>query len=246
MPLALLPGFLAEAELFFSRAMHETTICRPVADDFGCCSTLDDSAPKYRSIYLHALHTCVALHTRDGAVELHTIPLFHANGWGVPHCLMMMVGKHVMISHFHANEVFRLIETERVEAFKAVPAMATTLVNHPDRGTYDLTSLRQVFIGGAAASPTLIREVEETFACECYTLFGLTETCPVLSHAPAKPELHWDHEQRQVGQAKAGFAIPGAVLGIVDGDDHQQVGFGQQPSRHMEDAFRSSRVRPYA
>ncbi len=175
----------------------------------------------HRNIYLHALHTCVALHTRNGSVELHTIPLFHANGWGVPHFLVMMGGKHVMISQFNATEVFRLIETERVEAFKAVPAMATALVNHPERGNFDLSSLRQIFIGGAAASPTLIQEVEEAFQSECYSLYGLTETCPVLSHAPAKPELQWNGEQRHVGQAKAGFAIPGTVLGIVDGDDHR-------------------------
>ena len=175
----------------------------------------------HRNVYLHAVHTCIALQTRNGSVELHTIPLFHANGWGVPHFLIMVGGKHVMISQFSATEVFRLIQTERVESFKAVPTMATTLVNHPERENFDLSSLRQIFIGGAAASPTLIQEVEEAFACECYTLYGLTETCPVISHAPAKPELRWEGDERYLGQAKAGFAVPGTVLGIVDGDDHR-------------------------
>ena len=173
----------------------------------------------HRNIYLHALHTCLALGTRNGGVELHTIPLFHANGWGVPHFLVLLGGKHVMISHFQPAEVFRLIQQERVESFKAVPAMATVLVNHPDRGRYDLTSLRQVFLGGSAASPTLIREVEDAFQCECYTLYGLTETSPVLSHALSKPELGWAGEQRYTKQSMAGFAIPGAVLGVMGGDD---------------------------
>ena len=173
----------------------------------------------HRNIYLHAVHTCLALGTPRAGVELHTIPLFHANGWGVPHFLVLMGGKHVMISHFDPVEVFRLMEAERVQSFKAVPAMATALVNHPELSHYDLSSLRQVFIGGAAPSPTLIRQVEEAFACECYTLYGLTETAPVLSHALSKPEIGWTGDERYAGQATAGFAIPGVTLGVMDGDD---------------------------
>src|SRR6516164_1399998 len=37
----------------------------------------------HRNIYLHALNATLALHTDNESVELHTIPLFHANGWGV-------------------------------------------------------------------------------------------------------------------------------------------------------------------
>ena len=169
----------------------------------------------HRNIYLHAVHTCLALGTSHGGVELHTIPLFHANGWGVPHFLVLMGGKHVMISHFQPTEVFRLIQQERVQSFKAVPAMATALVNHPERSHYDLSSLRQVFIGGSAASPTLIREVEEAFACECYTLYGLTETAPVLSHALSKPGMGLTGDERHLQQAMAGFPIPGVTLGVM-------------------------------
>jgi len=36
----------------------------------------------HRNVHLHALQVCVAFVAENGAVELHTIPLFHANGWG--------------------------------------------------------------------------------------------------------------------------------------------------------------------
>ena len=136
----------------------------------------------HRNIYLHALNAGLALNTDNEAVELHTIPLFHANGWGVAHFLTLLGGKHVMIQKFDPQEVFRLIEAERVNYCSLVPAMATALVNCPERSKYDLSSLKRATIGGAASSPTLIREVEEKLGCTCFSGYGLTETAPgVLS-----------------------------------------------------------------
>ena len=58
----------------------------------------------HRNVHLHALQVCVAFVAENGAVELHTIPLFHANGWGVAHFLTMMGGKHVMVHSFDPKE----------------------------------------------------------------------------------------------------------------------------------------------
>ena len=41
----------------------------------------------HRNIYMHALNACISIHAEENPVELHTIPLFHANGWGVAHSL---------------------------------------------------------------------------------------------------------------------------------------------------------------
>ena len=174
----------------------------------------------HRNIYLHALQVCMAFQVENGTTELHTIPLFHANGWGVAQFLTMLGGKHVMVHTFDPKEIFRLIEAERVNHFSAVPIMATVLVNHPERKNYDLSSLRRIIIGGAASSPTLIREVEEKLGCECFSAYGLTETSPALSLSQMKPELNWEGEQRHFGQAMTGYAMPGVEFKIVDADDH--------------------------
>lgn len=173
----------------------------------------------HRNVYLHALNASLALHTDNESIELHTIPLFHANGWGVAHFLTLLGGKHVVIQRFDPVEVFRLIEAERVNFFSLVPAMATVLVNCPERPKYDLSSLRRITIGGAASSPTLVREVEEKLGCTCFSGYGLTETSPVLSISPMKPDVHWEKEQRFVGQAMTGYAIPGTELRVVDSND---------------------------
>ncbi|MGB8835912.1 MAG: AMP-binding protein, partial [Candidatus Acidiferrales bacterium] len=181
----------------------------------------------HRNIYLHAMHVCLGLKIEKAAVELHTIPLFHANGWGVAHFLTLLGGKHVMIQRFDPKEVFRLIEKEGVNTLSLVPIMATTLVNCPERRNYNLGTLTRIIIGGAASSPTLIREVEETFACECYSGYGLTETSPTLSISPMKSGLEWQGERRYAGQAMTGYAIPGVEMRVVDANDKDVPADGQ-------------------
>jgi len=134
----------------------------------------------HRNVYLHALSVCLTFLTKSDSVDLHTIPLFHANGWGTAHSITLVGGTHVMLPRFTCAEVFRLIEGERVDSLSLVPIMATALANSPERSNYDLSSLQWISIGGAASSPTLVREVAEKLGCICYAGYGLTETSPVL------------------------------------------------------------------
>jgi len=82
-----------------------------------------------------------------------------------------------------------------------------------------LSSLKRVTIGGAASSPTLVREVEEKLRCACFSGYGLTETAPVLTIAPMKPGLDWQGEARYIGLASTGYAIPGCEVRVVDEND---------------------------
>ena len=118
---------------------------------------------------------------------LHTIPLFHANGWGTAHTITVVGGTHVMIHHFNPVEVFRLIERERVSTLRhganhGRPRWCILL----SRPKYDLSSLQTIIIGGAASSPTLVKEAEEKLGCTCISGYGLTETCPTLAKSPMK------------------------------------------------------------
>ena len=176
----------------------------------------------HRNVYLHALSVIAASQTSPSTLEemccksvlLHTIPLFHANGWGTAHSITVVGGTHVMTHHFNPAEVFRLIERERVTTCAMVPTMVTALLNSPTRANYDLNSLQILIIGGAASSPALVREVENKLGCICISGYGLTETCPTLSKSPLKADVPFDG-QRYLRQAMTGFAIPGVELRVV-------------------------------
>jgi fatty-acyl-CoA synthase len=173
----------------------------------------------HRNVYLHALHVCLTFDpTRDFA-QLHTIPLFHANGWGVAHILALIGGKHVILRRFDCGQIFKLIEQERIYTMCLVPAMAIALVNSPERQKHDLSSLERVLIGGAASSPTLVREVEEKLGVRCFSGYGLTETSPVLSHSFIKHGLDLQGERKYARQAMTGFADPGTEMRVVDERD---------------------------
>ena len=173
----------------------------------------------HRNIYLHALNVAIAFPTTGESVELHTIPLFHANGWGVAHSLTYIGGKHVMMRKFETAEVFRLIEREGAQSLSVVPAMATALVNCPERPRFNLKSLQRMSIGGAASSPTLVREVEEKLGCACYSGYGLTETAPVLTTARMKAGIEWQGQTRYEKLASTGHAVPGVEIRVVDPED---------------------------
>ena len=174
----------------------------------------------HRNIYLHALNVAIAFPTTGESVELHTIPLFHANGWGVAHSLTYIGGKHVMMRKFETAEVFRLIEREGAQSLSVVPAMATALVNCPERPRFNLKSLQRMSIGGAASSPTLVREVEEKLGCACYSGYGLTETAPVLTTARMKAGIEWQGQTRYEKLASTGHAVPGVEIRVVDPEDN--------------------------
>ena len=173
----------------------------------------------HRTIYMHALAVAGAFNSDDTATELHTIPLFHANGWGRPQTATMMGLRQVMVRRFDPVHVCRLIQEESATAMSLVPTMAAALLNVPDVDKYDFSTMKTIFVGGAAASPQLLQRLEAVFACEAVVGYGLTETCPVATSARKKSTITYaDENDRYRHQAMAGWPLPGTEVRVVDSD----------------------------
>ena len=171
----------------------------------------------HRTIYLHAMSVAGVFSHDDNAVELHTIPLFHANGWGRAQTSTMMGIKQVMMRRFDPATVCRLIQDEGATSMSLVPTMAGALLMFHQQSEYNLSSLKQIHIGGAAASPELIERMEHAFHCEVMSGYGLTETSPVASHSRQKGTVrNADAHERYRRQAMAGWPLPGTDLRVVD------------------------------
>jgi len=146
----------------------------------------------HRTLYLHAVNVIMGYGRIDGGkawdkrVEAHTIPLFHANGWGRAHTVTYLGGRHLMIKRFDPQQLCELIEREGVTSFSMVPTMASALVHYPDLERHDLSSLEEVTLGGAASSPALVRALEQKLGCPAYVGYGLTESGPVSTSAHPK------------------------------------------------------------
>lgn len=140
----------------------------------------------HRNLATHAIDAALTMACTHRDVVLHTIPLFHVNGWGTPHWVTLLGARHVMLERFDASEVLRLIETEGVTRLHLVPTMASSLVVCADLGRRDTSSLVQVTVGGAPPGPELLAELEQAFGCEVICGYGLTEASPQVTKALTK------------------------------------------------------------
>ena len=171
----------------------------------------------HRTLYLHALTVGGTFNHDDNGVELHTIPLFHANGWGRPQTAVMNGIKQVMVRRFEPSLVLRLIQEEGATTMSLVPTMANSLLNCPDLGKFDMSTLQSIHIGGAAAAPELIANMEAAFHCDVMAGYGLTETCPVATSGRHKGTVHYkDEDDRIRHEAMAGWPLPGCEVRVVD------------------------------
>lgn len=183
----------------------------------GSTGTPKGVALTHRTLYLHALGVMNICEDPDHTVDLHTIPLFHANGWARPQVSTMLGFKQIMVRRFEPATVFRLIEEHRATEMSVVPVMANMLLNAPERTQHDLSSMKVIMIGGAAASPELIARMERAFGCRVRAGYGLTETAPVLTVSRAKSTCQWkDEDERLKRAAMAGWPIVGTRVRVVD------------------------------
>ncbi len=184
----------------------------------------------HRNLYMHAFSTALVLRVTDADTILHVVPLFHVNGWGAPHWMTLVGGRHVMLRKFDPAELLRLVEAEGVTHLLGVPTIFNALINHPDHATRDLSSLREAMIGGAPASPTLVDAIERELGCLAIVGYGLSETTPVISLARPRVFLTGAEAPEQAAARKAmtGYAVGGTSLRVVDGDGRDVAPNGEQ------------------
>jgi fatty-acyl-CoA synthase len=171
----------------------------------------------HRNLYLHALGAMSMMVVRDTDVQVHLIPLFHVNGWGTPHYLLAKGGKHVMIKRFDPGGTLALVEKERVTRAFVIPTMVNAMLGLSNFKSYDVSSMKEILIGGAPPPRGMAERVEEAFGCICHGGFGMTETCPLI----VLPELTEDLEAEEYRHRRHdtwGRPLPGVEFRLVDAE----------------------------
>lgn len=183
----------------------------------------------HRTLYLHALNAAIGLRVSDADVILHIVPLFHVNGWGTPQFLTMAGGTHVMLRKIDPAMLLGMVQQHKVTFMLGVPTIFNALLNYPDLGKYDLSSVKSIVLGGAPSAPALVKAIQEKFGSKCFVGYGLTETTPVLTLAQPKAHLMSEPPEMQLArQAKTGYAITGVMLRVVDANGRDVKPDGKQ------------------
>lgn len=165
----------------------------------------------------HALGTIAEIHLTDQDVWIHVAPLFHlADAWAT-WAVTWVGGTHVLVREFDAKVVLETIQKEKVTLTNLIPTMLNLMVNHPDVGKFDYSSLRVLLSGGAPIAPEVVRKIVETFKCDYIQTYGMTETSPYLTLSILKEHLKkLSHEDQLRFKSKTGREFIGVELKVVN------------------------------
>ena len=195
----------------------------------------------HRNCYLNALSFGWHIAVTDRDTYLHTLPMFHCNGWGLPYATTAMGVRQVVLRKADGEEILRRVEREGVTLLCGAPAVVAMILDAaeqrrsrgedvPGRG------LVRMVVAGAPPPSKTIERVEVELGWEFIQIYGLTETSPLLTinRAPAE----WDElsaAERAGRLSRAGVPAVGVRVGIDDQGEilarsnHVFEGYWEQP-----------------
>ena len=160
------------------------------------------------------------IHDRD--VYLHTLPMFHCNGWGMPYALTGMGVPQVVLRKVDGEDILRRIDEHGVTLLNGAPAVVAAILDAasarkesgtpvPGEGTV------RMIVAGAPPPTKLIERVETDLGWEFIQIYGLTETSPILTMNRSRKE--WDGldaAERAVKLNRAGVPAIGVRIKVDD------------------------------
>jgi acyl-CoA synthetase (AMP-forming)/AMP-acid ligase II len=171
----------------------------------------------HRNIWVNA--TTFALHAgvTDRDVYLHTLPMFHANGWGMPFAMTGMGVPQVVIRKIDGAEILRRVEQHGVTVMCAAPAVVAAVLDAAQDWDGEIPGRDRVriIVAGAPPPTKTVARVEAELGWEFIQIYGLTETSPLLTVNRTRQE--WDDlsgEERAAKLVRAGMPALGVTLEI--------------------------------
>lgn len=123
----------------------------------------------------------VTLNTTDQYLIVN--PYFHSFGYKAGWLAALIRGATVHpVPVFDLDEVLNLIQSEAISFLPGAPTIFQSILAHPNRDKYDLSSLRCAVTGAASIPVQLVRDMKNILGFkEVYTAYGLTESTGVVS-----------------------------------------------------------------
>lgn len=161
---------------------------------------------------------------QPAGVRLMAAPLFHIGGLLGLLLSLWSASTTVMMRRFDAGEWLELVERHRVESAFVVPTMLHRILEHPDLERRDLSSLKALAYGAAAAPVELIQRAMVAMPGVGFAnTFGQTET--LGGYTALTPADHRDPARiGSVGRALPGVEIRIVVTGADDAVPEGEVG----------------------
>jgi fatty-acyl-CoA synthase len=174
----------------------------------------------HRAIALHSLMSATVdgLSISEADTVLPVVPMFHVNAWGLPFTSALVGAKQVLPGpHLDAQSLLDAIARERVTVAAGVPTIWLGLLQALDERPdgWDLSSVKALVVGGAAAPRGMIEGFEERHGLQVLHAWGMTETTPIGTVGRLTAELREaPHDTRYAVRSKQGRAVPFVELRV--------------------------------
>jgi fatty-acyl-CoA synthase len=174
----------------------------------------------HRNCWINAVtfgwHTTVT----DRDRYLHTLPMFHCNGWGMPYAATAMGCVQVVQRKIDGEVILQRVESEGVTLMCAAPAVIAAILDAAVARTAAGTPIPgsgqvRIVVAGAPPPSKTIERVESDLGWELIQIYGLTETSPLLTINRARAE--WDGldvASRSVSLSRAGVPAVGVQIEV--------------------------------
>ena len=174
-----------------------------------------------------------------GAVLLHAAPMFHLADLAAWTGQALLGGPHTMVPFFEPKAVLEAIQANKVTDVLLVPTMIQMLVDYPEVGQYDLSSMQRILYGGSVISEgVLTRAMALLPGVRMTQAYGMTELSPVATIL--RTEEHHDQYLRAAGRAaphaeveirdEVGNVVPNGTVGeICVRGGHVMLGYWNKP-----------------
>jgi acyl-CoA synthetase (AMP-forming)/AMP-acid ligase II len=150
---------------------------------------------------------------------MHTLPMFHCNGWGLPYSTAGVGARQVVLRKVDGAEILRRVEQHGVTVMAGAPAVWNAVLDAAAEWDGEVPGRDRVriIVAGAPPPSKTIARVEAELGWEFNQIYGLTETAPLITIN--RPRAEYDDlepEERAKRLSRAGVPALGTRL-RVDG-----------------------------
>jgi len=173
----------------------------------------------HRNEWVNAVTFGMHMQVSDRDVYLHTLPLFHCNGWGMPYALAGLGARQVALRKVDGAEILRRVEQHGVTLMCGAPAVWNSVLDAASSWDGEIPGRDRVRIVVAGAPPPsrTIARIESELGWQFNQIYGLTETAPLVTvNRPREEYDALEPEERAKRLSRAGVPALGTRLKISD------------------------------
>ncbi|MCZ4585966.1 AMP-binding protein [Rhodococcus opacus] len=177
----------------------------------------------HRNLWLNAVTFGWHLGVDDEDVYLHTLPMFHVNGWGMPYAVTGAGGTHVVLRKVDGPEILRRVHEHGVTVLCAAPAVLHSILDAAANweGEVPGRDRVRVVVAGAPPPTRTVERIRSELGWEFIQIYGMTESAPLITMSRMRREWR-DLPSSEQARLLARAGAP--TIGVdIEVDGHGEV-----------------------